>query len=234
MAVSSALTVRLRGVALTALLCTLCAADAAVTCPAAGSGTTSISCYEGGTYSGTVPSALLAGGLCTCLCGANSDYDYQTSTGGTTQFAAVGSAVCNATACSTNFPTYCAAANGGVPTAVFQTAAQAMAAQTPVSKVSGTNTICGSLTATCSVGANNPCPSFLSSGTVTQTFAIQPVGPYTEAQVCAVLLAKPGVTVTTLCTSNNCNMPAKSAAAATMPVKAVLSAAVVALTAAAL
>lgn len=230
----SALNLPRLGLALAALLCALCAAEAAVTCPTTGSGTTSISCYEGATYAGTVPAALMAGGLCTCKCGALGDYDYQTSTGGTTQFTATGSAACTATACSTNFPTYCAVANGGVPIAVFQTAAQMVAAQTPGSKVSGTNTICGSLTAACSVGARNPCPSYLTSGTVTQNFALKAAGPFTEAQICARLLAKPGVTVTALCTSNNCNAPAKSAAAAAMPAKALLAVAVVALAAAAL
>ena len=116
---------------------------------------------------------------------------------------------------------------------MFLTAAQALAAQTPVSKVSGTNTICASLTATCKVGATNPCPSFLCSGTVTQFFAITPQGPATEAQVCAATLtalaAKQGVTVTALCTTSNCNAPTSSGAAVAMPKALLLVAVVVAL-----
>ena len=237
MAFSSSIAVCFRRAALAALLCALCVVEAAVTCPAAGSGSTSISCYEGGTFAGTPPAALVSGGLCTCLCGANNDYDYQTNSGSTTQFVANGTAACTAALCTTNFPKKCASSN--TPTAVFLTAPQALAAQTPTPKVAGTNTICGSLTATCKAGATNPCPSFLSSGAVTQFFAITPQGPATEAQVCAATLtalaAMQGVTVTALCATNNCNAPASSAAAVpAMPAKATLAAAVVALAAMAL
>lgn len=236
MAVSSAVAVRLRGgAALLALLCALSAADAAFTCPA-GSGTTSISCYEGGTFVGTPPLALLTDGLCTCLCGASADYDYQTSAGSTTQFLSNATA-CTAAACTSKFSKFCAVANS--PVAIHLTAALAAAAQEPASKVSGANTICGSLTTTCTGGASNPCPSFLSSGTVTQYFAITPNATNTVTQVCSDMLkefAASGVTVTALCTSTNCNAPgAKSAAAAAAPAKALLAtAAVVALAAAAL
>lgn len=227
------------GLALVALLCALCAADATATCPSAGS-STNISCIAGGSFTGTPSAALVNGGLCTCQCGANSDYDYASSVGSTTQFVASGSAACTAANCTTNFPTFCAASSGSV-TAVFLTAAEANAAQTPVPKVAGMNAICASLTASCRVptaSAPNPCPSFLTSGTVTQYFAITPISPATAAQTCAltlVALAAKGVTVTALCASNNCNAPAAaSAAAAAMPAKALLAAAVVALAAAAL
>lgn len=240
MAVSSATAVRFRGAVLAAaaLLCALRVADAAVACPAAGSGSTSISCYAGGTFSGTPPAGLLTGGLCTCLCGSDSDYDYTTTSGSTTQFVANGTAACTGALCTTNFPKKCAAANTPNAVAVYLTASQALAAQTPAPKVSGTNTICVSLTATCKTGATNPCPSFLSSGTVTQYYAITSLGSATVTQVCASELASltaKGVTVTALCGSNNCNSPAgTSAAAAAMPAKATLAAAVVALAAVAL
>ena len=232
MAASSANAARFS--ALAALLCALCVADAAVTCPATGSGSTSISCYEGGTFAGTPPMALVTGGLCTYLCGPTSpgDYDYQTSNGSTTQFTATGTAACTAASCTTNFPTACAAANS--PTPVFLTAAQALAAQALASKVAGTNTICMSVTATCKMGATNPCPSFLSSGTVTQSFAITPQGSATVTQVCAAtlaMLAAKGVTVTAMCATNNCNAPSSSAAAVAAPKALLLAAAVVALAA---
>jgi hypothetical protein len=132
----------------------------------------------------------------------------------------------------------CCRQSANTPTAVFLTASQALAAQTPAPKVSGKNTICVSLTATCKAGATNPCPSFLSSGTVTQFFAIMPLGSATEAQVCATTLTSltaKGVTVTALCATNNCNAPAgTSAAVAAMPAQATLAAAIVALAAVAL
>ena len=75
--------------------------SSSATCPSAGS-SSSISCYGGATFSGTLPS----GGLCTCKCGASAsvaDYDYIGGSGSSnsdsTQFMAASTAACSNTVC---------------------------------------------------------------------------------------------------------------------------------------
>ena len=205
----------IRGATLTLLLLSLAARAAhGASCPSAGS-SGSISCYKGATFAGTYP----AGGVCTCLCGASAsvaDYDYAggsgTNNNPVTQFMAASSAACSNTLCTTKFPSGCPASayvNG-----TYSTAAQMIAAKTPKSLVAGADTICIVQTATCSVA--NPCGLGLTSGVVTSYGALTGGGGVTAAATCTIFLAgqSAGVTVNRICTTNNCNAPGASSAAA--------------------
>ena len=209
-----------RGAALAALLCALLVAlaprgaTAAVSCPSAGA-SGNVTCYEGGTYSGPT----VTGGPCSCTCGATqatADSDYTNAAGNTeeTVFLAASSSACTSAACATNFPKFCGASTGFV-SASYTTATAEFASQALKTASQPVGSICATMTATCSAGANNPCPNWLTSGTLTAFTAIEPEAPVTAAQMCSTLVSQmpAGTSATTLCITNNCNAPPSSSGA---------------------
>lgn len=179
--------------------------SSSATCPSAGS-SSSISCYGGATFSGTLPS----GGLCTCKCGASAsvaDYDYSGGSGSSnsdsTQFLAASTAACSNTLCTTKFPNGCAAS--AYVNASYATAAQAMAAAAPKSGAVGTGAICVTFTQTCTVAT--PCRSYLTTGTLVMYAAMSGGNGMTAPAQCGVNLAAltsaSGYTWNTICTTNN-------------------------------
>jgi hypothetical protein len=200
----------IRSATLTVLLLALAvrAAHGAATCPSAGS-SSSISCYGGATFSGTLPS----GGLCTCKCGASAsvaDYDYSGGSGSSnsdsTQFLAASSAACSNALCTTKFPNGCTAS--AYVNASYATTAQVVAAAAPKSAAVGTGVICVTFTQTCTVAA--PCRSYLTTGTLVTYAAMAGDGGVTAPAQCAMNMAAlntAGYVWNTLCTTNNCNAP---------------------------
>ena len=116
--------------------------------------------------------------------------------------------------CTTKFPNGCAAS--AYVNASYATAAQAMAAAAPKSGAVGTGAICVTFTQTCTVAT--PCRSYLTTGTLVMYAAMSGGNGMTAPAQCGVNLAAltsaSGYTWNTICTTNNCNAPGASSAAA--------------------
>ncbi len=207
-----------RGTALAVLVFAFCAlsVDAAATCPAgAGANNAAISCYEGSTFSGTLPS----GGLCTCKCGASSsvaDYDYSAgSTNPRTEFQAADSSTCTPATCRTKYTNFCGSASS--VGATYATFTAALAAGAPKSKaITGGQTICYTLTSTCTASAlTTACPSYFTNGAITTYSYMQSDASMNVDATCTLSLSAvpQGSTFNTLCMTSNCNAPSSSSAA---------------------
>ena len=179
--------------------------------------------YEGSTFTGTLP----AGGLCTCKCGASqsvADYDYSaSSTNPKTEFQTTDSTTCVPATCRTKYPNFCgSAASVGASYGTFSTI---LAAAAPKSvAVPGGQTICTKETKTCVASSGqtmttNPCPSYITSGVITTYSYLQTdAGNNVDAKCTGMLANLPqGVTVNTLCNTNNCNTPPSTSAALRPP-----------------
>ena len=201
-----------------------CAVVGRPRCASSGSGT-SISCYVGESYSGTLPS----GGLCICKCGASSsvaDYDYSSNNVPkilrednveVTQFGASAASACSNVYCGFRFARACPtsevmqSSSGYVNASYYPSYAAFIATKAPATSViNGTDTMCFIKTVTCT--ASRPC-GILTSGAMVTYGALTGDDIRFGVSYCQqghgmVTLPLPiGTSINKICNMNNCNVP---------------------------